>query len=270
VIFLLRKSIAKQNLNLIIHWHSDLVGFHVLYYLFKNLEKFVIEKISTKIITTSHNYIDTSQVLMNSAARIRVIPNFLPVAIQNSHYSKCSEPRSKSFTMLCVGRNTKYKGYDKFIKNLYLMDSDFKLIIVGKDVKKLEKITKNSPYCNMIELKEDVNFNDLLKIYRSADIFVLPSVSRAEAFGIVLLEAMYFGLPSVVFNIPGSGVTEVIRNEINGLTADFLDYPHFFQCINEIRDNESLREQLVFNTKNVILEYDSDTICKRFVDVYNE
>ena len=55
-------------------------------------------------------------------------------------------------------------------------------------------------------------------MYAACDVFVLPSVSRLEAFGIVALEAMATAKPVVVADIPG--VREVIDNGKEGLLAD--------------------------------------------------
>src|SRR5438445_81827 len=63
-----------------------------------------------------------------------------------------------------------------------------------------------------------VSEENLPKVYAACDVFVLPSVSRLEAFGIVALEAMATAKPVVVADIPG--VREVIDNGKEGLLAD--------------------------------------------------
>jgi glycosyltransferase involved in cell wall biosynthesis len=55
---------------------------------------------------------------------------------------------------------------------------------------------------------------DLPAIYRSADALVLPSETRGEAFGVVLLEAMASGKPVIATDLPG--VRTVVRNGMDG------------------------------------------------------
>src|SRR5207244_10711851 len=59
---------------------------------------------------------------------------------------------------------------------------------------------------------------NLPKVYAACDVFVLPSVSRLEAFGIVALEAMATAKPVIIADIPG--VREVIEDGREGLLAD--------------------------------------------------
>ena len=45
--------------------------------------------------------------------------------------------------------------------------------------------------------------NVLPEYYRLADVFVLPAINQAEAFGMVLLEAMSAGRSIITTNVPG-------------------------------------------------------------------
>jgi rhamnosyl/mannosyltransferase len=58
---------------------------------------------------------------------------------------------------------------------------------------------------------------DLNALLASCDVLCLPSLERTEAFGLVLLEAMRFGKPVVVSDIPGSGAGWVTRQAGHGL-----------------------------------------------------
>lgn len=58
----------------------------------------------------------------------------------------------------------------------------------------------------------------LIKTYQAADIFILPSINRHEAFGLVLTEAMACGVPVIASNLPG--VRQVFRNNLDGLLAE--------------------------------------------------
>jgi glycosyltransferase involved in cell wall biosynthesis len=56
----------------------------------------------------------------------------------------------------------------------------------------------------------------LHRLFQRADVYCLPSVDRSESFGVVLIEAMSYGKPCVVSDIPGSGVTWVSQDGVSG------------------------------------------------------
>ena len=106
-----------------------------------------------------------------------------------------------------------------FIESAKYTDPDIKYIIVGSGnfLPKMEKLIEIFGVGDRVILAGEVTNEELTVYHAAADVFVLPSVSRLEAFGIVGLEAMASGTPTVVSNIPG--VSEVIEDGREGLRA---------------------------------------------------
>ena len=95
-------------------------------------------------------------------------------------------------------------------------------------------------------LKEKVNLlgfvddKDVPSWFSAADVFVLSSVMKTEAFGIVQIEAMSVGTPVVATRIPGSGVSWVNKEGVSGLNV-------------EPRDPEALAKAILAITKDEIV-----------------
>jgi glycosyltransferase involved in cell wall biosynthesis len=80
--------------------------------------------------------------------------------------------------------------------------------------------------------------------YAAADVFCLPSTERAESFGLVLLEAMRAGLPTVASDIPGSGVGYVVRHGETGLLVPPGDVAALAAALRRLADDAPLRRCL--------------------------
>lgn len=84
------------------------------------------------------------------------------------------------------------------------------------------------------------NITDL--IYAS-DIFCFPSITKNEAFGLALAEAMYYEKPAVTFTIPGSGVNYVCLNSENGIEVENRNVEAYAMAIKKLANNEELRKK---------------------------
>ena len=98
--------------------------------------------------------------------------------------------------------------------------------------------------------------------------FVLPSISRLEAFGIVGLEAMSSQKPVVLSDIPG--VRDVIENGKEGLLSRPTDPKNIAEKINRLIDDPVLRIEMGERGRKRVMEnFSWDVIGQRYKDLYD-
>ena len=108
---------------------------------------------------------------------------------------------------------------EAFSHNVQRITHNAKLIIVGDgDLREMyEAQAKELKIAQDVIFAGRVTEEELVKYYNLADIFVLPSVDKSEAFGMVLVEAMACGVPVMASNL--SGVRSVFINGVQGITV---------------------------------------------------
>jgi len=147
--------------------------------------------------------------------KIVVIPNGV-----NLEEFKGLERIKKSFkTVLCVGRLEKYKGIQYLIEVLRLLESDVVLEIVGKGPYKenLVKLAKKLNVLERVKFLQELPRSDLLQEYVDADVFVL--LSKHEAYGLSVAEALCAGTPCIVAN------TSALTEWVDGENCFGIDHP---------------------------------------------
>ena len=202
--------------KVILHWHSDVVGSRILRFILKPIEIFILYKAST-IICTSVAYAKSSKDLQNFMDKVRV----LPIATECRHGASAHKQLGGIINVLNVGRLVNYKNQKFLVEVFNLLPKKYKLNIVGDGPlhNDLQKTVKQLNMSNRVNIIRGLTDDELQKEYLSADLFVLSSNSRAEAFGIVLIEALSFGLPIVALKIPGSGVNTVNCEGLTGFNT---------------------------------------------------
>ena len=188
---------------------------------------------------------------------------------------------SNHYFILTIGRNHIKKGY-KYIPEaariLKDMGCSFKWVIVGKGVNVLQPNVFDKKVSDHIILIEELGVNkinthhklisiptdSLVQLYKSADLFVMPSL--LETFGMVLIEAMAASLPIVTTNAPGC--RDVIVDGINGLFTGTANSKDMAEKIKQVLDNESLRKRLISNSKKIVTKYNWYNIMKRYEQLY--
>jgi glycosyltransferase involved in cell wall biosynthesis len=121
--------------------------------------------------------------------------------------------------VLLVGRIVPHKGVEHFVEAArFVPRVRFVIAGEGSRLEAMKRLASSLGVSDRLHFLGRVSDENLPKVYAACDVFVLPSVSRLEAFGIVALEAMATGKAVIVADIPG--VREVIEDGREGLLAD--------------------------------------------------
>ena len=179
--------------------------------------------------------------------------------------------------ILFVGRLTihnRYKGVDYLIKALNKIrnkNNNAKLVIVGQGelVSELKELVKQLKLEQNVLFATSVSDEELLYYYAMCDVFVLPSISGPESFGIVLLEAMASGKPTVASNLPG--VRDIVINGKTGLLAPPKDIGALAEAIIKLLNDEYLARKMGLNGRKIVEEkYTWKNATEMTENVYNE
>jgi rhamnosyl/mannosyltransferase len=108
---------------------------------------------------------------------------------------------------------------------------------------------------------------DLPAYYRAADVFVLPSSERSEAFGLVLVEALASGLPVISTEL-GTGTSYVNRHGESGLVVPPRDPGALSEAANVLLADHSLRARLARGAHERAALFGLDRMVTAVEEVY--
>lgn len=155
--------------------------------------------------------------------------------------------------ILSVGALRWRKGY-KFSIRAFLEVSrqfpDLKYLIAGKKFSKkyisfIRQLINELGLDGRVFILTDVSRNELVELYRGAELFCLLSQNvrhDVEGFGLVFLEAAAAGLP--VVGSKNSGIEDAVLDGQNGFLVGERDLDGFSQAIIKILKERNLREQM--------------------------
>lgn len=232
---------SQHRGRLVVTYHSDVVRQRFLSALFEPCLHFALRR-SSAIITTSPDYLRTSPTLSRYRERCHLIPLGIDIeAFRQVDSAAVTAIRQKygDRLVLGIGRLVYYKGFEYLIRAMSHVPG--KLLIVGDGPlrSKLQQLAADLGLAERVFLLGEIP-GSLVAYYQAADVFALASVARAEAFGIVQIEAMAACIPVVNTRID-SGVPFVSLDEATGLTVPPRDPGALAAALNRLLDDEPLR-----------------------------
>lgn len=156
---------------------------------------------------------------------------------------------------------------DTFAKVLE-SNPECRLVLIGKGQE--EYVTKCMQKMAQLGIRDKVFYRERLEqkylksVYEVSDIFLLPT--RYEIFGMVLLEAMYFGLPVITTYNGGSST---LMNAGNGIVLDDFNVDMWAEEVKNLLSDSERCEQIGRNAhKTIAEEYTWDVLAEQFLNKY--
>ena len=224
----------------------------VLNSMYKNLDALVYQSLDMKI-----DFEKTFEINTNKGYLIHNPITFPPKGVKETKQIK-----SSVFKFIIVGSLVRNKGHERVLKLFEKVKFDFTLEIVGDGPLKdyIKKLLVHSP------IKDKVFFKGLQSkiesIYENADFLIQGSY--VEGFPNVVLEALSFGIPCIVFDAPG-GHKELINEAKNAFFIYDSDKPNLVlqKAVNYSWDRNEIQ-------KDVFNRFDSNKILNEYEEMFQK
>jgi phosphatidyl-myo-inositol dimannoside synthase len=187
--------------------------------------------------------------------RLTVFPNALSETWRGTLGRKIARPLPHRFILSVtrLQKGDRYKGIVTVIEALSMLQDDsmhYCVIGHGDDLPFLQSVAERSGVSHRVHFLRGVSDAELITLYGRCAAFVLPS--GKEGFGIVFLEAMYFGAP--VIAAAAKGAFDVVQDGETGLLVRFGDAMALKDAIERLQKDVELRARLIERGRATVTE----------------
>jgi len=265
--------LIRPKVKVIVHWHSDIIRQHRTRKFFLPLQNWVL-RFTDKILVTSKNYARHSPDLKGFMNKVEIIP------LGSSNYSNNSNKKNvediqKKYQykkiILAIGRLVSYKGFKYLAEAASYLDDDFIILIAGKGYEEkslLDIISKNNLQ-DKVELLGYISEQEKYDYLQACSIFCLPSITKAEAFGVAIIEAMSFSKPIVSTNMHDSGISWVNKDGETGIQVDIESPEQLADAFKKLASDDVLYDTM---SKNALARFNKlftgDKMVQSTIELY--
>jgi len=170
--------------------------------------------------------------------------------------------------VLAVGRLVYYKGFEFLVRAMAKVHGHLLIVGDGPLRRALQDEAQITGVSDRVHFLGEIQNSGLLPYYRASQVFVLPSIARSEAFGIVQLEAMACGKPVVNTRVD-SGVPFVSIDGVTGFTVPPRNSDALTSAINRLLNDPELCARFgEAGKRRVEAEFTAPLMARRTLDIY--
>ncbi|MBU2602639.1 MAG: glycosyltransferase [Actinobacteria bacterium] len=272
-------SVRRPSLpRIVCAYHSDFVAQsvtkRVLSVPYSVLTKRFLDR-ADGVIVSSPQLAQSSSFLRRVAHKVRVIPFGIdpaPLQADEGLAERSIELRERYGTPLTlfVGRLVPYKGVDVLLEAFRHVPGTLAVVGEGPLRGRLEERAAVMGIGERVVFAGSLSFRDLVAHYHAADVFVLPSVTPNEAFGLVQLEAHACGVPVVSTDLP-TGVPFANSHGETGLVVPPGDAVSLAAALGLLLEDEELRARLGAQARErQAKEFSLEAMTGRVLGYYEE
>ncbi len=255
---------------LVITHHSDIVRQRFLWPAVGPVVRAALKR-ARYIAIGSEQLLRTSRELAGFTKKARVIPfgidaaRFEPTPAVTARARELRWAWGNRPVVLAVGRMVGYKGFHVLLEAARGLDAAVVLVGSGPEAPRLFSLAGPN-----VIFAGHVSDEELPAYYHACDVFCLPSLSIAEAFGMVLLEAMACGKPLVTTTLP-TGVSAVNRDGRTGLAVPLGNPGALWEALSALLSDEPRRRAMGEAARAVqAREYTADLLGERYLELYRD
>ncbi len=252
---IIRKAL-RDDQGLVMTYHMDATAGGIRGAIFEMHRRMLLPWLVgrvDRILASTKDYIETSAIAQLSGALDRVEIHPFGIDLDRFHPGDESELKaqlkipSQVPVLLFVGGLDKahhFKGVGVLLEALKgLVDQPWHTLIIGNgDLRPLyTQMCRDWNLTDRVTFLGSINDQELPRYYRLADVHVFPSTRRAEAYGIVALEAAASGTPTIASKLPG--VRTVVLDGVTGLLVEPEDVSDLKRSLSLLLEKPELRER---------------------------
>lgn len=211
--------------------------------------------------------------------RYRDKTHTIPMGVDTDwfHSTAASGPppfdETPSPTILFVGSFRRYKGLEYLVDAFSTVNETFDatLVLLGDGPRKegIQRLVNEHGVAEAVEFVDHVDDADLRRAYTHTDVFVLPSPSIEESLGLVALEAMAMGLPTVV--TAGSGIGRLLQDHNAGVVVKPYSSDAIADALTDLLSDEGyLQEQRTAGERAVAESFAWRVLVERYESFYRD
>jgi rhamnosyl/mannosyltransferase len=263
-----------EDTALIVYWHADVVGYPLLKRLVAPLIRQALAR-ADRIVVSGQPMIDHSEFLRPHAEKCAVLPYGMDLdywrTLDADGRARADErERQQPRHIVALGRLVGYKGYDGLIRAMQTVDGHLTIIGEGPLLTELQQLATGLGVSSRVRFAGRLPRGEIKRLFHSAQVFAFPSVTEAEAFGIVQIEAMAAGLPIVNTHL-ATTVPLVARHDLEALTVPPNDPQALSQALSRLLNEPALAERLgAAGRQRAISEFDQLVFRARMAAIYED